>query len=313
MSASVIMWKIGALSYVRRRMDRCVLSLALDPSGSQLALGLDEAKREDGRVETLEVSAIARTLSGKSGEEAMPEPHLFQADWTALIDSVTSAGEGMQAAFKIALNIPYLNDRIDWYEQAVRKADADARIKRELTRNYERARKSALKLADELRWAIERMHEAHFHEGEISTVCDGFASVSINAILGRLAIEGHPQIESLEEFIGYVFGYVKSNLVYLGFDSDDGRGFTAAVPMDFLLEVEQLLELGGTLGEKHGATTPREKIYTACQLFHDFDYAFGYNDKRRLWIQYVLPQVLERYRHDDIIFSPSNIVRFGLA
>jgi hypothetical protein len=312
-SASVIMWRIGALSYVRRRMDRRVLSLALDPSGSRLALGIDEANREDGRVETLEVSAIAGTLSGQSGEEAMPEPHLFEADWTALIDSVTSAGEGTQASFKVALNIPYLNDKIDWYEQAVRKADADARIKRELTRNHERARKSALELVDELRWAVERMQEAHFDEREISTVCDGFASVSINAVLGRLAIESHPRIESLEEFIGYVFGYVKSNLVCLGFDSDDGRGLKAAVPMEFLLEVEQLLELGGTLGERHGATTPRQKIYAACQLFHDFDYAFGYYDKRRLWIQYVLPQALERYPHDDIIFSPSNIVRFGLA
>jgi hypothetical protein len=36
-------------------------------------------------------------------------------------------------ANEVALNIPYLNDKIDWYEQAVRKADADARIKRELT------------------------------------------------------------------------------------------------------------------------------------------------------------------------------------
>jgi hypothetical protein len=312
-SASVIMWRIGSPSYVRRRMDRHVLSLALDPSGSQLALGIDEANREDGRVETLEVSAIAGALSGQSGAEAMPEPHLFEADWTALIDSVTSAREGTQASFKVALNIPYFEDEIDWYEQAVRKADADARIKRELTRNHERARKSALTLVNELRWAVEMMQEAHFHETEISTVCDGFASVSINAVLGRLAIKGHPQIGSLEEFIGYVFGYAKSDLVYLGFGSGDGRGLTAEVPMDFLLEVEQLLELGGALGEKHGATTPQQKVYAACQLFHDFDYAFSYYDQRRLWTKFVLPQVLERYPHEDVIFNPSNVERFGLA
>src|SRR4030095_7421434 len=51
-SPSVIFWKIGAPSYARRRTDRTVLSLALDPSGGRLALGIDEANRQDGRVET---------------------------------------------------------------------------------------------------------------------------------------------------------------------------------------------------------------------------------------------------------------------
>jgi WD40 repeat protein len=310
-SSSVVFWTIGAAAFARRRMDRRVLSLALDPSGSRLALGIDEAKREDGRVETLEVSTIARVVDGPSGQAA-PEPHLFEADWTALIDSVTPI-EGKLAPFTVTLDIQYLSSKFDWYERAVRKADANARIKRDLTTKLDRARQSALKFVDELRWAVGKMQEAHFNEREISDVCDGFAGVAIGAILGRLGIEGHPAIESLKEFIGYVFGYREDDLVYLGFDTSDGRGHTAEVPMDFLLEVNKLLDLGATLGEKHGATTSQQRIYAACQLFSDFDYAFNYYEKKQLWIRYVLPQVLERYPHDDIIISPSDVVRFGLA
>jgi hypothetical protein len=81
--------------------------------------------------------------------------------------------------------------------------------------------------------------------------------------------------------------------------------------MEFLLEVDQLRELGDTLGAKYGATSAREKILAACQLVHDFDWVFGHYKKKELWARYVLPQTLWRYDHDRVIVNPSDVQHFG--
>jgi hypothetical protein len=314
-SSEISFWRIGAESYAMRRMERQVLALALSPDGLTLAAGIDEKQREDARVQTIPMSDIAAAIDTPPQEsEKAVEPHLFQADWSALIDSVAQQQRIKDAAaFTIRLDIPYLESRLNDYEELIRKADADATIKRQLGKYLERARESANKILDDLLWAVHQMQEAGYGDHEIATVCDRFVSFTIISILGRLGLQDFPRLEKLTKFVAFVLGYLEDDVVDLGFDAYDGRGFKAIVPFEFLAEVQNLREVGQALGNKYGAKTPRQQVMAACQLFHDFDYSFDYHHQRELWTRFVLPQALLRYPRENLIVKPSDVEHFGLS
>lgn len=307
-TSNLLFWRIGAPAYLGRRLDRPIVALGLDPSGSRLALGLDEAGREDGRVVAIETAAVARALEGVPAvPQDLPTPHLFEADWTELIDSIAQ-----DAPFAIKVEVPFLAGEFTRWQASVRQADADAGIKRQLMQRLDRAKAASIAWVDDLRWAIVQMREAGYDETRITMVCDRFASCAIHQIAGRLGIAGEPAIESLNAFIGFVFGHAVDDLVDLDFGARDGRGVSAVVPMPFLLEVDKLMEVGEALGTTHGAASPRQKVFAACQLFHEFDYAFDTHDQAQLWSRYVLPQTLARYPREAVIFRPSDVDRYGL-
>jgi len=314
-SLEISFWKIGAESYALRRMEREVLALALSPDGTTLAAGIDEKQREDAQVQTMAVTDIVAaidTLSPESEEDG--EAHLFQADWNALIDSVAQRQRKKDAAaFTVRLDIPYLESRLNDYEELIRKSDADATIKRQLAKYLQRARESEDEILANLLWAVEQMKAEGYGDREIAVVCDRLVSFTIISILGRLGVDGFPQLEELTKFVAFVLGYSEDEMVDLGFDAYDGRGLIAIVPLEFLLEVQNLRDVGAALGEKYDAKTPRRQVMVACQLFHDFDYAFDYYHQRELWTHFVLPQALLRYPREQVVFKPSDIERFGLS
>ncbi|MDQ3583032.1 MAG: hypothetical protein M3495_16150 [Pseudomonadota bacterium] len=296
-------------------MEREVLALALSPDGTTLAAGIDEKQREDAQVQTMAVTDIVAaidTLSPESEEDG--EAHLFQADWNALIDSVAQRQRKKDAAaFTVRLDIPYLESRLNDYEELIRKSDADATIKRQLAKYLQRARESEDEILANLLWAVEQMKAEGYGDREIAVVCDRLVSFTIISILGRLGVDGFPQLEELTKFVAFVLGYSEDEMVDLGFDAYDGRGLIAIVPLEFLLEVQNLRDVGAALGEKYDAKTPRRQVMVACQLFHDFDYAFDYYHQRELWTHFVLPQALLRYPREQVVFKPSDIERFGLS
>lgn len=314
LSNELVLWQIGTGCVLTCRLPRRVLSVDASPSGADLLVGLDEDSRQDGLVSLVPGTNLAAAFSvaAPTGMRSVAEAHLLNADWTRLLELVEDRRDGRDPAYDLHLAIPLADEKFAWWEESVRKADAEPDIVRNLMQRLSKARKRAGDVMDDLLWAAENMRETGYYETQIRATCDRILSFEVNEILGRLGIHGYPPIEQLEEFVAFTLGAERDNLVELGFDTDNG-GIIAVIPLDFLLEVEQLGKIGEALGEKYGATTRRQKIVLACQMARDFDLAFGSYEQRDLWTRYVLPQCVVRYPRDDVIFRPSEVRSFGLA
>jgi hypothetical protein len=101
----------------------------------------------------------------------------------------------------------------------------------------------------------------------------------------------------------------------IGLDTADGRGVVAGVPVRFLMQVSELVRMGESAVKEAGVQNPSERdiVCAAAQRFHAFDFLFGWQNQRELWIRYVLPQALARDPRDQIILKHSEIERFGLT
>lgn len=314
-SSELILWHVDSGKALSCGLDRKPLAVDANPSGNRLAIATDERENQDAMVQVLDLSkvsvALTEELPPQEGE--IPQPHLVTADWTPLLDLIEDQRNGVEPKYTLALDIPSLKDHFYRYEENLRKADAEPAILRSIERNLQKVRKQAEGILDDLLWMVERMSQVGYFERDICTVCDRVVSFSANNILGKLGVQGYPQIESLQEFVAFSLGYARGDLLYLGFDAHDGRGNVAYVPFEFLANVDRLVSIGETLGKEYGVTTLSGKISAGCQLFHDFDYVFSSFEQTELWTQFVLPLSVVRYPHEKVIVHPSEVASYGLA
>jgi hypothetical protein len=82
---------------------------------------------------------------------------------------------------------------------------------------------------------------------EVALIRDG-----LDGVLPKICGTDCPQFASPEEFSSYSLGIPSEELLELGFQMEDERSVNAYVPIEFLLDVRKLVEIGGALGKKYG-------------------------------------------------------------
>jgi WD40 repeat protein len=300
----------------RIRMDRRVTSLDVTPDGQRLAIGLDEKGREDASILVTSVGDVEAALSlvktDMPDTPAFRAGHLLAADWKPLLIAARASGVGQQGD-NVALRIPSLEAPLNRFEDQLDDADAEQDIIDALRDRLERLRGRAQGIEPDVRWLASAMFEAGFLDHQVAKALDRFTSFAVNGILGDLPLRGYPPMGSLTEFVASVLGEDQVGLLYLGFDAFDGGGITAIVPLSFLQTCEKLVETGQTLGVTYDADSDAAGITIALQLMHEFDYLFSYEEQRRLWFEFVLPQSAARYPREQLVINSGDIRSVGLA
>lgn len=244
-------------------------------------------------------------------------PHLLHADWTPLLDVIEDAKQSDTPPdiSRLRLSIEPLERELRAYEQRIRSFDAEPGIIREISKGFRAERRRGERILDALAWLGHKMRISGYHEREIETCLDAALSFESNAILANLGAPGYPAMEDLEEFISLTLGCDKAGIVLLGFDTADGRELAAGIPVRFLMQVSELAAMGESAVKEAGVqdASERDIVHAAASRFHAFDFLFGWQDQRELWLRYVLPQALARYSHEQIILKHSEIERFGLT
>jgi hypothetical protein len=318
-SSDLVLWHLSSGALAFSRLDRRALCLDANPSRTRLAVGLGEHDRGDAFVLLFDLAVLNKALSDSASpsgirQESTLSAHRYTADWSALLDRLDHIRHDEEPGSKIELFMPVISERIKDIERSLesQKQELSPIVLRQINQSMRRAQRNAATIIDDLEWIGQRLLEKGMQESYITKAFDSLISVSINRIIGIVGGTDCPQIESLGEFTSYTLGVAQNDLLELDFETDDGRSAFAYVPFDFLLQIERLNEIGEALGEKYGATTDRQKVVAACQMFHEFDYAFGYNEQRELWARYVLPYSFVFRGRENLIDVPSDVVRFGL-
>lgn len=306
----LILWQLDKGLALSCHMERQVLALDTSPSGEFLAVALDANCDQDAVVQIVPLANVAiasteATLANKQGIV----PHLLTADWNDLIKLIEDQHNGVEPAYALKLNIPKAEKYFVGYEHTLQKEGIEA----DNSRDLQLARKRTNEILDNLLWAAAGMRKANYTEHDIRRACDGILSFSVNHILGQLGIPGFPAIGSLEEFVAFTLGNTLDDLISIGFDASDGRNVVAEIPLDFLINARNFVQIVEELGSTFGAKSKREKINIACQLVCDFDAAFSLREQRDLWVLYVLPLSVTIKTREDVIIHPSKVKRFGLA
>jgi hypothetical protein len=315
LGAEVMFWKIGSI-LLRCQMSRHIE--ALDAIGSSLALGIGESEREvNGEVWVLDLARLPRTFEQPAPESESVRPHLLHADWTPLLDALedTKQSDTPPDISRLRLSVEPLEGELQGYEERFRNSDAEPGIIREVSKGFQRERRRAERILDSITWLGHQMRLSGYHEREIETCLDLALSFESNTILMNLGVTGYPDYENPEEFVGFTLGCDPADIVMIGLDTADGRGVVAGVQVRFLMQVSELVRMGESAVKEAGVQNPSERdiVCAAAQRFHAFDFLFGWQNQRELWIRYVLPQALARDPRDQIILKHSEIERFGLT
>jgi hypothetical protein len=316
LGAEVLFWEIDSGNVLRCEMPRDVD--ALDTVGSSLALGIGESDREvNGEVWVIDLAVLPGLFHQPAPESQVIRPHLLHADWTPLFDAVEEAERSNKPPdlSRLRLSVEPLDREFREYEERLQRSDAEPGIIREVSKGFRRERSRAGRILDEIAWLSHQMRLSGYHEREIETCLDAAVSFESNAILGNLGLPGYPAVEDVEEFVGFTLGCDKADIVLLGFDTADGRGLRAGVPVRFLMQVSELVKMGESAVKEVGVEDPsgRDIVHAAASRFHAFDFLFGWQRQREMWLRYVLPQALTRYPREQIIVKHSEIERFGLT
>lgn len=316
LGAEVVFWKIASGILLRCQVPRHIE--ALDAIGSSLALGIGESEREvNGEVWVVDLAALPTLLEEPAPESEPVRPHLLHADWTPLLDALEDAkhSDTPLDISRLRLSVEPLERELRGHEERFRNSDAEPGIIRELSKGFQRERRRAERILDSITWLGHQMRLSGYHEREIEKCLDVALSFESNTILGNLGAQGYPVSEDPEELVGFTLGCDTSDIVMFGFDTADGRGLVAGVPVRFLMQVSELVRIGESAVKDAGVQNPsgREIVHAAAYNFHAFDSLFGWQNQRELWIRYVLPQALARYPRDQIILKHSEIERFRLT
>jgi hypothetical protein len=299
-------------------MPRDLNALDASPDGTRLVLGIDESRAaRDGEVWIVDVAGLPDLLSPASPATARA-PRLLQADWTPLFDALEAALDRQADRpdiTELRLNIAPLQEALTRAEQGIRGADAEPDIIRQLEKRVRKQRRRADQILDDVAWLAHAMRLAGYHEKELEVTLASAASYLTGAILAALGTANCPDLEDIEPFVASTHGIEPDDVILLGFDTGDGRGMRAGVPVSFLINVAELARLGEQTLTDMGASHPsdREIVTAACARFHAFDIVFGWQDQRELWQRYVLPLAIAREPREQIIIKHSEIERFGLT
>lgn len=315
LDSEVLFWNVGSGGVLRCAMERDVE--ALDTKGTLMALGIGEMNRNvNGEVWLVDLADLPALFAEPAGPEGNPA-HLVHADWTPLLDAIEDArGKGTEPDIsKLQLTIEPVEQEFVEAEGRLARADAEPGIIREISKRVRAQRRHVGEILPELAWLGRQLREAGHHEREIVPCLDAAASFAANRILGELGKAGYPAAGDLPHLAAFTHGCSRRDLVSLGFDTADGRGMTAEVPVRFLARVSELARMGRDAALEHGSANPseREIVHIAAQLFHTFDLVFDWNNQRELWLRYVLPQAINRYPREMVVVNHSEIDRFGLA
>lgn len=315
LDSNIVFWDVATGGVLRATMDREVE--AIDANGGALALGIAETdRRTDGEVWRVDPSGLRALFAGPAGADGA-RAHLVRADWTPLVDAIEAVHEkdADPDLSKLRLTIEPVEAAIQEAERRLAEADAEPGIIREISKRFRVQRTRADELLPKLAWLGRQLREAGYHESEIASCLDATASFAVNRILSELGKAGYPSASDLSKMAAFTLGCDPVDLVYLGFDSRDGRGMQAEVPVRFLARVGELARMGRHAAREHGRANPseREIVLIAAQMFHAFDLLFDWNSQRELWLRYVLPQAVIRYPREGIVVKHSDVERFGMA
>jgi hypothetical protein len=251
--------------------------------------------------------ALADTAAApKPSGENLQSSHLYTADWQILLDYLDDVGHGEKPSGSVELSMPMIDAQIARLEQSLetQRAEIAPTVHRQISKSLKTAKRQAAGLINDLEWLAGRLLERGEQENHIWAALDSVLSVGVNRVIAKIG--DCPQMEHAEEFTAYVLGIPDEDLLQLAFGTQDLRSISAYIPIDFLLEVRKLNEIGDELPKKCGAATRRQKAFAACQLFHAFDFAFSSAEKKALWYRFY------RAGREGVIDNPRDVVRFGL-
>jgi hypothetical protein len=296
----------------RTRFPVDVTCLDLSPDGTLLAIGLHERTREDASVILVRTDTLEHLMTGQAPEPAPSrQDHLLGASWAPLISHVKADQAGAADLDEITVHVPLLEQELDNYQRRIEESDAEPGILEQVSNYLRRVRSRAATLSDDTAWLATKMIPALYSGRQIATALDRFVSFRVADLLGELHINGYPMAYSLEEFVSFVLGTSRDDLVYLGFDAYSGGGNSAMVPVDMLLDLLSPARVDAIVPDAQNST-PFD-IVAAALAIGDFDYLFSDQSQRRLWCEVVLPQAAARYQRERVIVSPMDVQRVGFA
>jgi hypothetical protein len=228
------------------------------------------------------------------------------------LDYLDAVEHGEQSSGTLALSMPMIDSQIASMERDLERERTELApmVYRAFMKTVRESKRAAGALIKDLEWLAKRLLETGEQENYIVTALDSVLSVEVNRILGK--VSNSPRIENRKEFTQHVLGVPERDLLHLGFDTDDGRGVSAYVPIEFLLGLPHLIDIGEEFGAADPTATLRHRVIIACQRVRDFDLAFSFYEKRALWYRFVLPYSLREGR-ERVIDDPGDVERFGFA
>ena len=119
-----------------------------------------------------------------------PAAHLFTAEWEPLFEMLTRSSPA--ATSGLSIEVPALDEGLARQEEAVRVADAEPSIKRQVRSALESVRSRAERMAPRLTWLARKMLGSGYIEREVERTLDAGLSFIVNGLMASLALPGYP-------------------------------------------------------------------------------------------------------------------------